>query len=397
MLTAAAGGEEPVHVLGADVSQLGVVTITYFGRPGSTVYFRERVGAVVKDLGSRPIGPDAFVALPEATVWRCDRPKRHFESTEMRADGTQASGSFAVRTDSCARRFKLTAPSRVGRGAVARVRVIDRWKIGNIRTRLCITPPGGPAACRSVPFRRAVDIRSQQFRATKTGRWRIELRVRGHRLRAAVAVGNGVVAQKPAPVVLATGDSSMQGIDSFLTDGLGERARVRSEVHPGTAISKGDEWIARAKRQARLLKPRTTVISLGGSEGYPMNTPSGTAVNCCSAAWLLEYRRRVVVMMKSYLRGGTGKVLWLAAPAPRSPLLAPVTAQVNQAILSAGTGRPGVKVLRLDTLFTPNGYSDVIRYRGDDVNVRAVDGLHLNIAGTAIAANAIEAALRKGW
>jgi len=38
-----------------------------------------------------------------------------------------------------------------------------------------------------------------------------------------------------------------------------------------------------------------------------------------------------------------------------------------------------------------------MRYRGQDVRVGAVDGIHLTTAGTAIAAEAIEAAIRKGW
>jgi len=398
MLTAAASGDDTsLHVLGADVTQPGVVTLTYFGRSGSTVYFDERVGGALKRVGSRPIGPGAFVAFPEATVWRCDRPGRRFESTEVRSDGTRASGSFEIRTGTCAQRFKLSKPSRVARGAVARVRVIDRWKIGAIRTQLCITPPGGRAACRSLVFARAVDIRSRHFRATRKGRWRIELRVRGYRERTTIAVGSGVAALRAAPIVLATGDSTMQGIDSFLADRLGEQARVRSDVHPGTGISNGSGWVPRAKRQAQRFKPKTTVISLGAGEGYPMRTPSGTQVQCCGPPWLAEYTRRVTAMMKSYLRGGAGKVLWLTAPTPRSVPLAAVTVQINKAILMAADGMPGVKVLRLDLLFTPFGFTDVIRYRGRDVRVRQVDGLHLNEAGTAIAAEVIKGVIRAGW
>lgn len=406
MPTAAAVGEDAsIHVLGADVSKPGIVTLTYFGLPGSTVYFDERIGGVVKRIGHLPIAPDAFrivppaalIFFPEATVWRCGRPARHFESTEVRPDGTRAAGAFDVRTGTCARRFALKVPSRVRRGTLARVRVLDRWNIGGIGTRLCVTPPHGHAACRSLPFRRAIGVRSRHFRATRSGQWKVELRVHGHRERTAVAVGSHVAAERAATVVLATGDSLMQGIDSFIADRLGQRARVRSDVHNGTAISRDGAWVARARRQAQQVKPRTTVISVGAGEGYPMRTPSGTQTECCDASWSAEYRRRLVAMMKSYRRGGAGRVLWLAVPLPRSPALAAVTAVVNKAILSAAAGRPGVKVLRIDQLITPNGYRDVMRYRGQDVRVRAVDGVHLSIPGTAIVAEAVDEALRNGW
>jgi len=406
MYTAAASGQDAsLHVLGADVTKPGVVTLSYFGRPGSTVYFDERIGGTVKRIGQVPIAPDAFlvapatafITFPEATVWRCGRPARHFRAMELRSDGTRAQGAFDVRTGACAQRFALKVPARVRRGSLARVRVFDRWNIGGIGTRLCITPPHGHSACRSLAFRRAIAVRSRHFRATRSGQWKVELRVRGHRERATVAVGSRVAAKRPATVVLATGDSTMQGIDSFIADRLGERARVYSDAHLGSAISKGNEWIARARRQAQRVKPRTTVLSIGGGEGFPMRTPSGAETVCCDASWVAEYTRRVGVMMKSYRRGGAGRVLWLAIPTPRSPERARVTAVVNKAILSAGAGRPGVKVLRIDALITPNGYRDVMRYRGQDVRVRAVDGVHLSIPGTAIVAEAVDEALRKGW
>lgn len=397
LLTAAASGQDvPSSRLGADITMPGVVGLGFFGKPGSRVYFDERVGDAVKRLGSLRIGPTGYVFFKDAAVWRCDRLERSFEATEVQLDGTRARGSFDVRTRSCAQRFKLTAPTRVRLGGTALVRVVDRWNIGGIGTRLCITPPRGRAACQSLRFLRAVNVGSRRLRATKKGLWKVELRVRGYRVRRAVSVGSSAIVVKPAPLLLATGDSTMQGIDSFLADRLGETMRVRSDVRLGSGISQGTEWIPRAEQQARL-KPKTIVISIGAGEGRAMETPGGTTAECCGDSWLLEYTRRVKLMMTSYRQGGRGKILWLAAPVPRGPLLAAVTAQVTKAVLIAAAGRPGVKILRLDQLFTPNGYRETLRYRGQDVRVRAVDGVHLTSAGTAIAAEVIEDALRKGW
>jgi hypothetical protein len=49
----------------------------------------------------------------------------------------------------------------------------------------------------------------------------------------------------------------------------------------------------------------------------------------------------------------------------------------------------------MDELFTPDGFREVMPYRGRDVRVRAADGIHLNVAGTAIAAKVVAAELRK--
>jgi hypothetical protein len=72
----------------------------------------------------------------------------------------------------------------------------------------------------------------------------------------------------------------------------------------------------------------------------------------------------------------------------------PIFAAANAGILRAAEGLPDVHVVRLDLVFTPNGYRDVIRYRGRTVRVREPDGIHLNVAGAEIAAREVVAALR---
>lgn len=394
---APAQNEVPTSRLGGGAITPGVVSLGYYGKPGSTVFFYERVGNVLKHVGTLPIGPAGFIAFREAGVWRCDRPVRRYASVEVQPNGTKAFGSYDLRTGSCAQRFKLRAPARARRGGAVRVLAVDRWKLGDVRTQLCVTPPDGREACRRLTFPRAVDLASRRFRVTKRGQWRIQLKFRGHRLRTAITVGSGGSTHKSAPVVLATGDSTMGGIDHSLADRLGRTATVRSDVHPGTHISGSDEWITRATRQALRVKPRTTVISIGAGEGYPMETPGGSRVECCGKPWVIEYARRVKLMMKSYRQGGRGKQLWLALPATRSAGLNQITAQVNKAIMTAAAGRPGVKILRLDLVFTPQGYREVVRYRGQDVRVRSVDGVHLSAAGAALAADVAAQAIRKGW
>ena len=64
------------------------------------------------------------------------------------------------------------------------------------------------------------------------------------------------------------------------------------------------------------------------------------------------------------------------------------------AILRAAQGLDRVTVLRLDLVFTPDGFREVMPYRGRNVRVRVSDGIHMTIAGSAIAAKLVAAALR---
>ena len=91
------------------------------------------------------------------------------------------------------------------------------------------------------------------------------------------------------PTLLATGDSTMQGIDNFLADDLGDRALVRSDVRPGTGISKLNPWARISAGDARRLRPSVTVVSIGANDAWDMTTPAGATVACCTRAWVAEY------------------------------------------------------------------------------------------------------------
>ena len=365
-------------------------------RVGARVVYYECIGDGLKRLGARraadATSPTTF---RDATTWSCDRLSRRFGAVATLPDGTVAFGAYEVHTASCATRFELTAPRRMKPGAKASVRVADRWGIGGIRPELCIGPVGGEPRCKALAFPRAVSLASRRFRATERGRWRVELRVRGERIRTAIVVGDGGASAKPPPIVLATGDSTMQGIDSFLADELADAAYVRSDVRPGTGISRGVYWELHAKSQTKRLRQRVTVISVGAaSDGVPM-TAFGVLQVCCGAPWIAEYANRVREIMQTYLRDGRGRVVWLTPPEPRYGPRAEITHAVNVAVERAAAGLKGVKVLRIDRLFSPDGYSDVITYRGREVRVRESDGVHLNVAGTAIAAKAVVQAIRE--
>ena len=382
------------NFLAADATQPGLINLIFFGAQGASVEFFECVDEALRPLGTLAGPPEEGTQLLEATQWDCARASRSFVARAVLPDGTLVAGAYSVRTGSCASRFEVRVPNRVAPGKVARVRVVDGWGIGDYKPRLCISPPRGDKVCSVIGFKKAVTIRTRRFRAKLQGRWRVELRIGEHKVKRTIAVGGGAAA-KPPPVVLATGDSTMQGVDNFLADELGDDGTVRSDIRVGTGIGKSD-WQAIAEGQVKRYKPRFSVMSLGVNEGFPMTTPDGTSVECCGEPWIAEYVRRVRAMMATYGRKGDGRVLWLTLPLPRDggPRTESITA-VNTAIVRAAEGMKGVSVLRMDTIFTPNGFEEVIRYRGRYIRVRTADGIHLNVSGTAIAAKVIAEAIRK--
>ena len=392
-----APAQEPATAFAADATQPGVISLLFWGAQGAEVRYFERVGDERTALGRARTAAGAVTTLRDATTWSCVRLKRRFEARATRPDGSTATAAYGVRTPSCAQRFRVEAPKRVAPGRLARVRVIDRWNIGGIRPKLCITPPGGERACRTLAFARAVAVATRRFRAQRHGRWRVELRVRDHRVRRDVAVGDDTKVREVAlPTVLATGDSTMQGIDSYLSDELVDDATLRSDIQLGSAISRGDFWATHATTQTRRLRQRVSVMSIGAAfDGFPLTSPGGEQVECCEEPWVALYGARVRAIMQRYLRRGRGRVFWLTPPLPRDPVRLTITSAITLAIERAAAGLAGVTVIRVDRLFSPAGvYTDVIRHRGRDVRVRDADGVHLNISGTAIMAQLLAPAIR---
>ena len=394
---ATASAQEPATAFAADSTQPGVISLLFWGAQGAEVQYLERVGDRRKALGTARSAAGAVTTLKEATTWSCSRLQRRFEARVTLPDGSTATGSYGVRTASCAQRFRIAVPRRVAAGRLVRVRVIDRWNIGGIRPKLCITPPEGERVCETLAFARAVAVATRRFRPERRGRWRVELRVRDHRVRRSVAVGGDTKIRDAAlPTVLATGDSTMQGIDGYLADELADDAMLHSDVQLGSAISRGDFWTDYARTQTKRLRQRVSVISVGAAfDAFPLAGPSGERVACCDEPWIALYAARVRVIMRRYLREGRGRVFWLTPPLPRNPVRLAITSAISLAVQGAAVGLAGVKVIRVDQLFSPAGvYTEVIRYRGRDVRVRDEDGVHLNISGTAILARLLAPQIR---
>jgi len=394
-------GAPVTNFFAAYATQIGVIRMVFDSGEGAPVDFFERIGEHLRPLGRVQAGLGEQTILEDATTWSCSRVTRRFVASATLPDGSMLSGASTIHTPSCASRLRLSAPRRVAAGREIAIRVIDRWGNGAITPTLCITPPAQRERCRRLAFPAAVTILTRRVRARTRGIWRIDLRLRGRHLRGAVGVGEKAAGAGRLPTLLATGDSMMEGIDGFLADELAGTAEVAGDARPGTGISKMDpvqprrSWTQIAAEQVATLRPVATVVLIGAADGFDMLTPAGIGVQCCDEPWIAEYGRRVRAMIESYLRGGRGRVFWLTLPLPRPAGLVPVVTAVNTAIRRAADGVAGATVVGLDVLFTPAGYSDVLRYRGRTVRVREVDGLHLNTQGQAIVARTVAELVRR--
>ena len=204
------------------------------------------------------------VRIRRATRWRCDRRTRTFVVSA--ADGRSATAS--VRGHALVR-----APARA-RGAAARAR-------GRSGARTACSIAGGSEGCArgsasSPPaVRRAGERRRAGARGLR-GRF-AALRPGGWLLRAAIEGGSAHVGECSVGgrlTVLATGDSMIQIIDSYLKQRLRARGvRVRSDAHISTGISKPGllDWQALGPPPGRARQAgRGRRCSSGANDGFPM-------------------------------------------------------------------------------------------------------------------------------
>jgi antitoxin (DNA-binding transcriptional repressor) of toxin-antitoxin stability system len=372
--------------LRADVRETGYVRLHLHARAGVEVVIQGEGGAIRRLTPAR-----SNVRLDRFARWSCKRRSRSFVATQTGADGAPVSATAEVRTPSCAKRLALAAPRSVRAGARQQVELRDRWGIGGIRARLCVRPPGERSHCRRVRLPRDSASRPVPVDALRPGNYRITARTPYQRLRRAMRAAPRGGRLK----VLATGDSMIQIIDSYLQQRIGSGpARVRSDAHISTGISKPSllDWPAHAMRRARSMRPDVTVMFLGANDGFPM---AGAA--CCGRAWQLEYARRARGMMRTYARGGRARVYWLLLPAPRGGNFRKVYFAVNAALRRAARGlEDDVRLIDLVEVFTPGWrYRDSMPVGGRTVRVRQSDGVHLNTTGASLAATLVIRAMRR--
>ncbi len=202
--------------------------------------------------------------------------------------------------------------------------------------------------------------------------------------------------------LLVTGDSLSTPLDLEIGRRLApDGVEVVRDPHLATGVSRSDivDWAKLSATQAAQDHPDAVVIFIGANEGLPMPGPGGEEVGCCGPEWAAVWANRARQMMDNYRRGGAAKVYWLTVPTARDPARRPIVDAVNAAVLAAAAPwRSQVRVIDAAAIFTPgNRFRDAIEVDGRQTIVREPDGIHLNDAGSSLAAEAVQQALDRDF
>jgi lysophospholipase L1-like esterase len=192
--------------------------------------------------------------------------------------------------------------------------------------------------------------------------------------------------------LLVTGDSLSTPLDTELARRLApDGVDVVREPHLGTGISNSAvvDWGQLSASEVAAEHPDAVVVFIGANEGYGMPGPGGQDVECCGADYAAVFANRVRQVMNTFRQGGDAKVYWLTVMTPRDSDAARVSRVVNASVkVAAQPWADQVRVVDTVPVFTPGErYTDSISVDGEDTIVRESDGIHLNEAGSGIAAD----------
>ncbi|MCL4508735.1 MAG: DUF459 domain-containing protein [Chloroflexi bacterium] len=203
--------------------------------------------------------------------------------------------------------------------------------------------------------------------------------------------------------LLVTGDSLTGYLGPELIDAAARVGPVLGfvDTHDGTGLTRPDfvDWSVVASEQGPKYHPDAVVVLIGGNDFQNMTLPGGKFFLAGTPAWTAEYARRVQVCMERWLAGGARRVYWLSMPPARRPDWAHDDAQINVAIQMAAARVPGAEYVNILGPITNDGkYTDFIKKpNGQVLLIREQDGVHLNQAGSQIAADEVLKVLERQW
>jgi len=374
----------------AGTDQLGYVSARISGPAGTRVQLSERVGHGVRRIDVFTLATGT-VELPRALIWRCDRRVRRLLVTAL-APTVIPPASAEARTPSCKRRLATSVGRQARVGGALTIKLHDRWMIGGLPLRICVSAPGARAACSHWYLRRGQRRRMIAIATPRPGGWGISINT------AYQAVTEATVwASHPGGRIrlLAAGDSEMQLLDDFLGQDLRSRGvEVSSDARISTGLTNSFffDWQSHARQQAPSLRPDVTVIFMGANDGFAVRGAGGRLILCCGTGWSGGYATLVAQMMTSYLRGSAGRVYWFTLPTPSTGNFQSLFDGVNGGIRVAAKRFPGrVGLIDANAFFTPgNRYRDFMSYQGRGFVIHESDGVHLSVASDSVAATMVE-------
>ena len=154
-------------------------------------------------------------------------------------------------------------------------------------------------------------------------------------------------------------------------------------------------WFTHVADEMRRLKPNAVVLDFGGNDdhGYMTGLPKGVEVDGFGTpSWAAEYRRRVGGIMDAVTRAHAFLV-WIGLPITRDEAQTQRFDTINAIVESEARKRAG-RVAYVDTYATfasdTGGFAQYLpNTSGNQVQVRAPDGVHFEPAGGDIIARLV--------
>jgi hypothetical protein len=355
--------------LAVPASALGAVTLTE-GPPatGATTLVAAPTEASILEQVD---GTD--VPVPDPRVpWTC-RTSR----TYVAVAGAERSAPLTVQTPACAARLRIASVHSVGLGGNLRVTLLDRWEQGGFTTTVCARPPHRHRRCEPITMGPGQYVVHAVFRTTRVGAWRVTVRDPWHAV-TLPAITVRKQRRDSRPAVLFTGDSMMLAPQQVLAERLHASARTIDDVYVGSGISSPQviDWAKLPRSQVRAYRPDATVLTLGMDDSGDLPSPAGP-IRCCGDDFIAAYAQRARAIMRTYLRGGRGAVVWLNVPLARDPRRWPSENAVDTAVALAASGLERVRIVDQAALLTPNGYEEYRTVGDRAFRLRTDDGIHL--------------------
>lgn len=202
--------------------------------------------------------------------------------------------------------------------------------------------------------------------------------------------------------LLITGDSLVGYLGPQLANAVAGTGVVRPQVdvHNGTGLTRPFfvDWASLAVQQVTRYRPDAIVVMLGANDDIGMPLPNGQVAGEGSPAWAAEYQRRLEIVMGILSQRGRAPVLWLTLPMAREARRSHDYALINAAARQAARAVPSMRVVEVGERFTPGGrYREAMVIGGRSRIIRQADGVHLNQAGSQVAADIALDALRHSY
>jgi uncharacterized protein len=192
--------------------------------------------------------------------------------------------------------------------------------------------------------------------------------------------------------VLVTGDSQAEFIGQRLIDqsppGLLE---VETAARNGTGLTNPAffNWEINAEQEVSTREPDAVVMSVGGNDGFNVQTRDGSLYAPGDAGWETEFARRVAVVSSVFSGGGKRPVYWVPPPTARDPEFNKIFASQNRAVERATRAVPTLRYVDVYSTLNGGRYSDDLKIDGRRVLARQPDGIHFTRDGAVAAARLI--------